>query len=43
MKTALERCVAQNVFVVEYRHISGMIFDENKNYISFIEELKIIR
>lgn len=42
-KVALERCIAQNVFIVEYRHISGMLFDENKTPIPFIEELKIIR
>ena len=42
-KTALERCIAQNVFIVEYRHISGMLFGDDKKPIPFIEELKIIR
>lgn len=42
-KIALERCIAQNVFLVEYRHISGMLFDENKNQIPFLEELRLIR
>jgi len=42
-KTALERCIAQNVFIVEYRHISGMLFDDDRNPIGFLEELQIIR
>ena len=42
-KTSLERCIAQNVFVVEYRYTSGMIYDDNKKPISFLEELKILR
>jgi len=25
---ALEKCIAQNVYVVEYRHISGMLFND---------------
>jgi hypothetical protein len=29
--------------IVEFRHISGFLFDENKNQIPFLEELKIIR
>lgn len=42
-KTALESCIKQNVYIVEYRHISGMIFDENRQQMPFIEELRIIR
>ena len=41
--TALKSCIDQNVFVVEYRHISGMLFDDDKKPVPFIEELKIIR
>lgn len=40
---SLEACIKQNVFVVEFRHISGMLFDEDKNHASFAEELKIIK
>lgn len=29
--------------MVEYRHISGMLFDEDRNQVPFIEELKTIR
>lgn len=43
MKTALQRCIDQNVFVVEFRHISGMLFDDDKQNVSLIDELKIIR
>ena len=30
LKSALMSHVKQNVYVVEYRHISGMLFDDNK-------------
>jgi hypothetical protein len=43
LKSALERCIDQNVFIVEYRHISGMLFGDDKKYVPFIEELRIIR
>ena len=43
MKTALERCINQNVFIVEFRHISGMLFGDDKKAISLLEELRIIR
>ena len=42
-KLALKSCIDQNVFIVEYRHISGMLFDDDKKPIPFLEELKIIR
>ena len=42
-KIALQKCIAQNVFLVEYRHISGMLFDEDKNQVPFIDELRLIR
>jgi hypothetical protein len=29
--------------IVEFRHISGLLFDEDKHQIPFLEELKIIR
>ena len=41
--TALKACIAQNVFIVEYRHISGMLFDDDKNPVPLLEELRIIR
>ena len=43
VKTSLERCINQNVYIVEYRHISGMLFGDDKQKIPFKEELKIIR
>lgn len=42
-REALVSCIAQNVFIVEYRHISGMLFDEDKNQVPFLEELRIIK
>jgi hypothetical protein len=38
----LERCIAQNVFIVEYRHISGMLFDDDRKEIPFLQELQVI-
>jgi adenosine deaminase CECR1 len=43
MKTALQRCIDQNVFIVEFRHISGMLFNEDKQVLPLFEELRIIR
>ena len=43
LKTALISHVRQNVYVVEYRHISGTLFDEEKKQLTFLQELKIIR
>lgn len=42
-REALLSCIAQNVYIVEYRHISGMLFDEDKNQVPFLEELRIIQ
>lgn len=42
-KIALQRCINQNVFIVEFRHISGMLFDEQMNKVPLLEELRIIR
>lgn len=42
-KTALQACIDQNVYIVEYRHISGMLFDEDKTPLPFIEELRALR
>ena len=38
----LGKCAAQNIFVVELRHIFGMLFDDDRKPISLEEELKII-
>ena len=39
----MKSMVAQNVFIVEYRHISGCLFDDKKVSLSFLDELRIIR
>lgn len=38
----IDSCIKQNVFVVELRHISGIIFDENRKNMGLMEELRII-
>lgn len=43
MTTALQRCIDQNVYVVEFRHISGMLFNDDKEKVPLMEELRIIR
>ena len=42
-KKALQAHVDQNVFVVEYRHISGSMFDEDKQKVPFLKELQYFR
>jgi adenosine deaminase CECR1 len=42
-REALQSCIDQKVYIVEYRHISGMLFDDDKNQVSFLEELRIIK
>jgi len=42
-KDCLECFVKQNVFVVEARHIAGMVFGDDKQKISYLDELKIIK
>ena len=42
LKSNLEECIKQNVFIVELRHISGMLFDDDRNSIPFPGELEII-
>ncbi len=39
----LRKCVAQNIFVVELRHIFGMLFDEDRKPIGLEQELIIIQ
>lgn len=43
LKATIDSCVAQNVFVVELRHISGMLFDEQRKPMGILAELKIIK
>jgi len=42
LKATVDSCVEQNVFVVELRHISGIIFDEDRKPMGLMEELRII-
>ena len=42
-KNALVKCINQNVAIVEYRHISGTLFDDNKRKLDFLQELKVFR
>jgi len=43
LRKALLSNIKQNIFIVEYRHISGMLFDDDKKQVDFVTELKIIR
>jgi adenosine deaminase CECR1 len=42
LKATIDSCTEQNVFVVELRHISGMLFDDNREPMGLIAELDII-
>lgn len=43
LKSALQSCIDQRTYIVEYRHISGMLFDDDKVPLKFLDELKVIR
>ena len=43
LKEVLQQCVSQNVFVVELRHIFGMLFDDDRNLIGLEKELELIQ
>jgi hypothetical protein len=36
-------CVNQNVFIVEYRHITGMCFGDDKKETPVLEEMRVIK
>lgn len=40
--STFESCIKQNIFIVEFRHRSGILFDEGLNPIPVEEEMKII-
>jgi hypothetical protein len=42
LKETIDSCTAQNVFTIELRHISGMLFDDQRRPMGLLEELKII-
>lgn len=43
LKQALQSHIAQNVFIVEYRYMTGSIFNDNKEKLSLKEELQLNR
>ena len=42
LKATIDSCTAQNIFIVELRHISGMLFDDNREPMGLLAELDII-
>ena len=42
LMATIESCIKQNVFVVELRHISGMLFDEERKPMTLLQELAIV-
>jgi hypothetical protein len=36
------KCAEQNIFIVELRHIFGMLFDDDRKQVGLEEELQII-
>ena len=43
LRETIDSCVAQNVFVIELRHISGLLFNEKRESMSLLDELKIVQ
>ena len=39
----VQSCIKQNVYVVELRHISGLLLDDDRNHLGLLDELKIIQ
>ncbi len=37
------KCAEQNLYVIELRHISGMVYDDNKRRLDIEEELQLIK
>jgi len=42
LKSTLVACAKQNIFVVELRHTTGSLFDDNRNTVDVVDELGII-
>lgn len=42
LQATIDSCLKQNVFAIELRHISGMLFDDNRVSMSFSQEMDII-
>lgn len=42
LKSTLEACAKQNVFVVELRHTTGCLFNENREVIDIYDEIEIM-
>lgn len=39
----VQSCIKQNVYVVELRHISGLLIDDDRKHLGLLDELKIIQ
>ena len=42
LMATIDSCIKQNCFVVELRHISGMLFDEDRKPMTLMQELGIV-
>lgn len=42
LKASIEDALAQNIDIIEFRHTSGSLFDEQKNKLSVLQELELI-
>lgn len=42
LENIIESCLNQNMFAIELRHISGMLFDDHHKPMSLVEELEIV-
>lgn len=43
IKMGIEKCLEQNVYIIEMRHITGNLYDDNKVRISLQEELLMFK
>ena len=43
MIETLHKCRDQNIFIVELRHIFGMLFDQDRNPVPLKEEIELLK
>jgi adenosine deaminase CECR1 len=43
LRSSIKACIDQNVFIVELRHTTGCLFDENKKPVPLLEECALIQ
>lgn len=43
LEEILVKCIKQNLYIVELRHIFGLLFDDDRQPVQLLEEIEIIK